>query len=237
VKMTLVAIFLLTSVSAHAGYFQSPVNEASIKNIDVKTENGSDAKVSDLVQKSKSLVLAPAYFSCNSTCPLLAENLRDSISSSKVSEQTQVVFLSFNPSDDTESMKMFRDHHKLPSKWVLGVAKSESDAKDLFNRFGYQFQKTADGFDHPNSAFVFSKEKTLWTGMLVGVDNKPDDIERAVGEANYAELNGPTQKLVQYLSKPEYLIVIGFFGIVFPLILIIFILFRKNRRLAETSTT
>jgi cytochrome oxidase Cu insertion factor (SCO1/SenC/PrrC family) len=234
-KLALVTILFLISASAHAGYFQSPVNEVSIKNLSVKTEQSPDAGLLELIKNSKNLVFVPAYFSCNSTCPLLAENLRDSIGGSKLSADTDVIFLSFNAADDQESMKMFREHHRLPGNWTLAVAKTESDAKDLFNQFGYQFQKTADGFDHPNSAFVFSKVKKLWTGILVGVDNTPQDIEKAIGEANYADLNGPTQKLVQYLSKPEYLIVIGFFGIVLPLLLIIFVLFRKNRKLAESS--
>lgn len=234
-KLVLVTILFLFSANAHAGYFQSPVNEVSIKNLSVKTEQNSDTGLLDLIKNSKNLVFVPAYFSCNSTCPLLAENLRESIGGSKLSTDTDVIFLSFNSADDQESMKMFREHHRLPGNWTLAVAKTESDAKDLFNQFGYQFQKTADGFDHPNSAFVFSKVKKLWTGILVGVDNTPEDIQKAIGEANYADLNGPTQKLVQYLSKPEYLIVIGFFGIVLPLLLIIFVLFRKNRKLAESS--
>ncbi len=231
----ILTVCLFVSTNALAGYFQSPVNEVVIKNYSVKLENGAETGLSDLIKATKNLILVPAYFSCNSTCPLLAENLRDSISSAKVNTATDVMFMSFNSSDNARTMKMFREHHRLPANWILAVANRESEAKDILDQFGYQFQKTTNGFDHPNSAFVFSRLKKLWTGIIVGVDSTPEDIQKAIGDANYADLNGPTQKIFQYLSKPEYLIVFGFFGVVLPLLLIIFVLFRKNKKLVKVN--
>lgn len=231
----LLALLLFPSWDLNASYFQSPVNEIKIKNLSVKTEQRSDVGISELVKGTKPLILVPAYFSCNSTCPLLAENLRETLDTADLVNQPDVLFLSFDTTDDEDSMNMFRKHHRLPSGWRLAVAKSESDAKDLLNQFGYQFQKTADGFDHPNSAFVFSKVKRLWTGILVGVDSTPKDLQKAILEANSADLTGPTHKLLQYISKPEYLIVIGFFGTVLPLLVIIYLLFRRTRKLHEVK--
>ena len=227
------ALSLFISTNAFASYFQSPVNEARIQNLSVKLENGTETGLADLVRPTKNLIFVPAYFACNSTCPVLAENLRDSVASAKVNADTDVIFMSFNSLDDSSSMKMFREHHRLPPKWILAVAKNESEAKEFLSPFGYQFQKTSDGFDHPNSAFVFSRIKKLWTGTIVGVDSTSEDIKKAIDEASYADLNGPTQKMMQYLSKPEYLILLGCFGVVLPLLTIIFMLLRKNRKVVE----
>lgn len=230
-------IFLFTmlvtffSANTHAGYFQSPVNDVKLTQLNIINENGTQSTLEEIVKKTKNLILVPAYFSCNSTCPLLAENLKKSIGKAKLAADADVIFLSFNSKDDFDAMSMFREHHELPQNWILAVSKNESATKDYLNQFGYQFQKTQDGYDHPNSAFIFSKIKKLWTGLLVGTDNTSEDIDKAIGEANFADLNGPGQTLLQYLSKPEYLIAFGFFGVVTPLLIIIFVLFRKTKKM------
>ena len=220
-------------VMAMATYSQSPVNTVHINPIAVVNESGADSNLEKEITGNKSLILVPAYFNCNSTCPLLAENLRDAISKAKLGNEAQVIFLSFNPNDGLKDSQMFRHHHKLPADWKLLIVKKESEAKSLLDPFGYQFQKIPDGFDHPNSALVLSGEKRFWTGILAGVENTPDEIDRAIGEAKYADLDGLGQRLVQYASKPEYLIALGFVGVVIPLLLIIFVLYRRNRRFSE----
>lgn len=230
----LFSILLIFVQPSWAKYIQSPVNDFRLTSLQVADEQGKVESLETILKSSgKNTVFVPAYFSCNSTCPLLAENLRDSIQRSKDGKNSAVVFLSFNPKDGVSDIEMFQHHHKLPAEWRLLVGIDESATRDFLAKLGYQFQKTNDGYDHPNSAFVLSAKNQLWTGALVGNDNSYSDIDQALGEANYAELSGPIQTLVQYLSKPEYLIVIGFIGVVIPLLIILFVLFRKKKPTAE----
>ena len=232
-RSLLIGVTLTLSVSCYAGYFQAPLNQIQTQNLELRLESGDSKPLNQILNNEalagRPVLLVPAYFDCSSTCPLLAENLRDAFKKSKKGATGVVLFVSFNSDDSKDSMNMFRKHHRIPAEWLLAVASQESQARDFFGQFNYQFQKTKDGFDHPNLAFMLSKEKRIWTGMIAGTDSTPDDIDRAIGESNYAELGGFSQKVVRVLKQPEYLMLIGFVGVVLPLIVIIFTLARRRK--------
>lgn len=229
----LFVLMLFAASSSFAGYFQSPVSDANLRDIVVNTEFKQNVALSSLFDQTKVMIFVPAYFSCNSTCPLMVENLREAVRSSKAALDVKVVFLSFNPSDKAEDITMFRHHHDVPENWILAVAQNESESRELLNPFGYVFQKTKDGYDHPNSAFVFSKDKMKWTGVFVGIDAKAEDIDKAVRDARFIDLNGTGAQIAQYITRPEYLIVIGCVGLVVSLLAIIFTLLRKVRAFSK----
>lgn len=232
----LVLFASLTSSTSHAAYFQSPVNDAKLGPLQIHTETGQ-MNLLNLVEPNKSVLLVPAYFSCNSTCPLMTESLRDAFSELKEKSNVSVIILSFNQNDGPDEIKMFRAHHSLPAQWTLAVADHEAEAKELLNPLGYQFQKTNNGFDHPNSAFIFSPKKKEWSGVLAGIDNKPFDIQKALYDAERFDDENLNHSYIRYFRKPEYLIVIGFIGLFVALTTIIFILVRRNKKVSVDPNT
>lgn len=185
--------------------------------------------IGEAIVESKTTLLVPAYFNCNSTCPLLAENLKNMILSSDISKEFKVLFLSFNSEDSPKTMKLFRKHHGLPPEWVLGVIENQGTAKDFLAQFQYSFQKTANGFDHPNAAFVFSPDRLVWTGSLYGVDNTKSELEKAYQDAALVKEKGVGAGFQKLVRKKEYLILFGLVGTVLPL-LYLFWFFTKRRR-------
>ena len=97
--MNLIRIFGLTLILIPrvclAMYSASPPNDVQIASFSYMNEEGVEAKISNVISRNKALILVPAYFNCNSTCPLLAENLKKSILASKDSGLLNVLFLSF----------------------------------------------------------------------------------------------------------------------------------------------
>lgn len=227
-------LYFLISVNSKAAYFQSPVNDANLGSLQIHTEHG-ESKLANLTASEKPVLLVPAYFACNSSCPLMTENLRDAISGLTDKAKLTVIILSFNQKDGPAEIKMFREHHRLPDPWILAVADREYEAKELLNSFGYQFQKTSTGFDHPNSAFFFSSKTKMWSGIIAGIDNKTVDIQKALDDAKRLEDEKISKSLVHYLRKPEYLIILGFVGLLISLSLILFILIPKNKKISMDS--
>ena len=213
-------------------YSASPPNEVQISSFNFMGETGEKTNVGEVVGVGKALLLVPAYFNCNSTCPLLAENLKKAILGSRDSSRINVLFLSFNSEDSIETMKMFREHHALPADWTMGIIKNQSLAKDFLAQFQYTFQKTEDGFDHPNAAFVFSADSLIWTGSLFGVENTSEEIENAYQKAMLANQTGFKASVWRLAGKREYLILIGIIGTITPL-LYVFWFFARRRRDVE----
>jgi len=217
-----------------AMYSASPPNDVNVASFSYMNEDGAKSEISSVISRDKALILVPAYFNCNSTCPLLAENLKKSILGSKDASLVNVLFLSFNSDDSKETMKMFREHHNLPSNWAMGVIKNRSNAKDFLAQFQYSFQKTDNGFDHPNAAFVFSPESAIWTGSLFGVETTPAEIETAYQNALLANKTGVGATFLKFLGKREYIILFGIFGTILPLFYV-FWFFARKRRLREVG--
>lgn len=234
IKIVLIFIFfsVLVSLTSQAAYFQSPVSEAKLSAVLVRTSNGQ-SDLMTLADPDKPVLLVPAYFSCNSTCPLMTQNLRDAFNGLKNNLNINVIILSFNKTDGMDELKMFQTHHDIPKQWSLAIVNEESDAKELLNPLGYRFEKTPSGFDHPNSAFIFSSKNKIWTGIISGLDNTTSDLQKAILEAESFENKGYT--LVKYLKQPEFLIVLSFAGLLFSFSTIMFILLRKNKKLKAAS--
>ncbi|MGZ3775697.1 MAG: SCO family protein [Pseudobdellovibrionaceae bacterium] len=230
-SLGLLLLGLFNSFNCRAEYFKSPLNSSKLSTLSVHTEI-KNTNLLTLAGANKPVLLIPAYFSCKSTCPLMIENLRNAIEGLKENTELQIIVLSFNKFDKAQDIKMFKNHHHLPSHWILAIADEESKVKELLNPLGYQFQKTVNGFDHPNSAFFFSRKKRTWTGLIVGLNNKTEDIQKAIFDAEHTDSDQFVQSLSQFFTQPEYLIVISLMGLFVSLFTVMFILLRRDKRVA-----
>jgi cytochrome oxidase Cu insertion factor (SCO1/SenC/PrrC family) len=219
---------LFVSTSSRATYSASPPNDVKIQDVRFVNELGQETSISEMLSTDKGLILVPAYYSCNSTCPLTAGNLKKAILGSPHGRSWKVLFLSFDPTDSVKGMAMFRHHHDLPPEWGMGVLQDEGVAKEFLAKFFYTFQKTATGFDHPNAAFVFSPGGTIWTGSLFGIDNTSSEVERAYSAAILPDERGLWAGFRKIFEKQEYVLAIGVIGTVLPLVLIGWLLARRS---------
>lgn len=219
----------LTLSVAHADYFRSRVPSATLKNVDVITESGGSEKLWDLLEANKALIFVPGYFSCNSSCPLVVENLKASLEGANLFRNVQVLFLSFNDTDKPGDIKMFREHHGVPRDWTMAIIQKEAAAKELLASFQYLFQKTKNGFDHPNAVYVFSVKDKNWSGVLSGINTTPDDLKTALQDAKFADRKDGWAVFQRTATQPENLILFGFSVIVLSLVFTILFIARKRK--------
>ncbi len=228
--------FLLTLCipfsSSYGMYSASPPNEIRIESISFLNESGKTTTITEIPHSESSLVLIPGYFQCHASCPILADQLKKMVDGVQKFSKFRFLFLSFDPKDEMETMKMFRSHHQLPSTWLLGVITDQSFAKEFFAQFQYSFQKTDFGFDHPNTAFVFSPKSLIWTGSLFGGQILALDLVQAYRDANLANQTGLSAGFSKFLGKKEYLMLYGLIITVLSLGYVFFF-FSKRRRLVS----
>lgn len=90
--------------------------------------------------RGKPTALLLVYYTCDSVCPVSAENLYKI--SQKLPESYRYVVLSFDERDNPESMKQFmmKNFHTLdlPDNWLVGLL-SKEDTRKLTQAVGYKF--------------------------------------------------------------------------------------------------
>lgn len=222
---------ILLSLTTHAEYFPSR-QIADLKDVPILTEEDGIKNLKELFAPGKTLLLIPGYYSCTSACPLIIENLRRVLSNTQDAPHWQVVFLSFNSADQGNNVRVFRKHHQVPAGWALATIQREVDAKELLESFNYRFQKTNYGYDHPNSAYVFSPKNKTWSGIIAGTSPSANDFKKALQDAEIADRMDPWTRLQRSALDPASLIIYGFImtalGLSFALLAIIFSRNRTN---------
>ena len=215
---------------ARADYSSAPLSGLRLAEVSVRAEAGAVVGLQTLMRPDRPTILVPAYFSCHATCPLLAENLRDSLGRSGLADRFNVLFLSFDPGDGAEEMGEFRAHHRLPPGWALSVVRSEADARAVLDAFDYRFQKTDTGFDHPNAAFVLTAKGQAWSGLLMGTDNGPADLVKALAGAEMSDRAGLWPWLRTRAAQPGSVVVYGFAVVALALAAMVVALVSRARR-------
>lgn len=222
---------LLHAFSAQADYFSAPLNVAELKNVSLFTENGIKRRLFEILDPNKPLALIPGYFSCNSTCPVISENLARIIAESGLNNNLQVIFLSFNTNDKPEDIKIFRAHHNIPENWFLTVLKDETEGKEFLNPLGFQFRKVKEGFDHPNAIYVFSPKGKIWSGVLAGSNFSADDLKKSMREAFFNDRTDGWSVFLRNAIQPINLIIFGLTVIGLTILFVLgFLLFKRKNR-------
>ncbi|MGZ6472620.1 MAG: hypothetical protein ACXWRZ_15735 [Bdellovibrio sp.] len=157
----------------------------------------------------------------------MTENLKKAFNNLNNNFRLNVIVLSINKSDGINELKSFKDHHELPKQWSFAVIKDEAEAKDFLKSLNYQFEKSKYGFDHPNAAFLFSAKKR-WSGVFVGLDNKSEDLEKAILSAEQFDNDSLGTLFSRYIKQPEFFIYIGLSGLLICFGIIFSILFGKK---------
>ncbi|MCS7261908.1 MAG: SCO family protein [Aquificaceae bacterium] len=125
----------------------------------VKTLQGEKSLKEFIANRPTALLFA--YFTCDTVCPITAENLFKT--SKKLPKEYRYVLLSFDERDSLESMKnfMLKNFHTtdLPQNWLVGLL-SKEDARKLTQSVGYKFYYIDRDkiFIHPNVTIFLSPD-------------------------------------------------------------------------------
>ncbi|MCS6957635.1 MAG: SCO family protein [Aquificaceae bacterium] len=130
-----------------------------VANIRVKTLKG-EVDLKDFIW-GKPTALLLGYYSCDTVCPITAENLYKV--SKKLPKDYRYVVLSFDERDNVETMKQFMLKNfgtlEMPENWLVGLA-SKDDIRKLTQSIGYKFYYIDRDkiFIHPNVTVFLSQD-------------------------------------------------------------------------------
>ncbi|RME13677.1 MAG: SCO family protein, partial [Aquificota bacterium] len=144
----------------------------------------SEGRVFRIRELNRVVVLNPIYTKCTSACPLMTQGLKRAIKD--LEESLVVLSLTFDPRDNPEDLRRFRQAHNLPENWYVVRSKK---ADSLLQAIGYRYSynEKLGEFDHPNLYVVLTPSGKI-SRYLYGVNPKPRDLELAVLEAKREEV-------------------------------------------------
>lgn len=159
-----------------------------------------DIKITDAAGKQmplssfsgKPLLLLMIYYDCPNICPLLGEELADSLNQLgdlKAGKDYNVLVLSFNDQNGLADASVFREKVKEKTanpdvnSWVFAIAQ-EQDVNAITESTGYRFFRSSeDGlFVHPN-VFIFLSPERKITRYIFGTNPAPFDMRMAIMES------------------------------------------------------
>ena len=131
--------------------------------------NGNTFELDKLQGKNQVVVMA--YTSCQHTCPILVQSMKQIYKEMKPEARTQTEFLLVTldtERDTVEVMKNFAEHNELDDNWRL-IRSDEASTRMLANTLNIKYQFADNGdINHSNLISILDKEGHL-VGQGVGV--------------------------------------------------------------------
>lgn len=149
-----------------------------IPNITIETHEGKRLSLKEIA-KGKVLVLNPIYTKCSSACPLMTEGLKRTIKGLK--EKVVVLSLTFDPGDDLEDLRSFKETHRLPENWYVARSREVDKLLSALD-YRYRYEEGLKEYEHPNLYVVLTPSLRV-SRYIYGVNPKLRDLELAVLEA------------------------------------------------------
>ncbi|WPM32179.1 SCO family protein [Hydrogenobacter sp. T-2] len=154
-----------------------------VADVRVKTLNG-ETQLKEFI-KGKPTALLFAYYTCDTVCPITAENLYKQ--SKNLSKDYRYVILSFDEKDNLNTMKDFVQKNfgttNLPDNWLVGML-SKEDIRKITQSVGYKFYYIDRDriFIHPNVTIFLSPDGKVMR-YLYGAFLRDKDISLAFVDA------------------------------------------------------
>lgn len=154
-----------------------------VADVKVKTLKG-EVSLKEFIS-GKPTALLFAYYTCDTVCPISAENLYKN--SKNLPKDYRYVVLSFDERDNIETMKQFMLKNfgtlDLPENWLVGIL-SKDDIRRLTQSVGYKFYfiDRDKVFIHPNVTIFLSPDGRVMR-YLYGAFLRDKDISLAFVDA------------------------------------------------------
>ncbi len=120
--------------------------------------------------KGKPVILSPIYTHCTSACPIITENLKDTVKLfGKPGKDFYILSITFDPKDSVQDLKRFQEKHKLGEGWKVVLVKDKSQLFKLLDAIDFRFATLPNReFVHPN-LIVFLDKNLIIRKYLYGV--------------------------------------------------------------------
>jgi cytochrome oxidase Cu insertion factor (SCO1/SenC/PrrC family) len=114
------------------------------------------------------VIVLPVYTRCATSCPTLARKLAQEALRLGDSAAYRVLIFSFDPAENTESIREFRQREHVPANWLL-VRAEEPEIRRFFDYFHYSIMTEGSVLVHPNEVFLLDHDLN-WRATLVDVN-------------------------------------------------------------------
>jgi protein SCO1/2 len=156
-----------------------------VANVPVKLPDGTTVNLYELL-KDKPTILVFSYYTCEGSCPIRVDNLKELIESSDTLKKRQynVLVLSFDSKDNLETMTAFIEKRKpFTPHWIFGILDRNSIER-LTSSTGFKFfySERDKTFVHTN-VYIFLSPDGKITRYLFGIKPKERDVRIALAEA------------------------------------------------------
>jgi len=227
-----VSLFLAAfAASARAATVPAPEEAGKIPDVSVSDEANRPASLWEKLRAAGDgpVFVLPVYTRCTLSCPLLARRLNQETARMGAGAAYRVLIFSFDPSDDAESLRRFREREQLPSNWIL-VHASEQDTRRLCDFFHYPVWTEGSVLVHPNQVFLLDHNLD-WRATFTGLDWNAAELVKWM---NDAESSGISAWLAM---NPEKLVWIGFGLLLLSLVVMLaWLVRRKPSRHSATAS-
>ena len=152
-----------------------------VPDVAIVTRSGT-RRLSELIAEQPT-ILALAYYTCGSACPLTIQNLSQVLSDMDLPDH-RVIVLSFDAKDTLATLARTRDALKrVPANWAFGLLSSEESAR-LTESVGFKFffSESDQAFLHP-AVLVFLSPDGKVMRYLYGTEPRERDIKLALIES------------------------------------------------------
>lgn len=199
---------------AWSGWIPAADSDLVLPVIELISDSGEILKLpGSFTNSEKALILVPLFTQCRGACPVLIEEVLRVWPEIQI--PAQVLLFSFDSEDTIQILSEYREMKKLPRAWFLAGNASNDQIRTFFQKLSFDFRKTSNGFDHPNSIFVFSPQG-FWSGTLVGLNQNAQEFDKALRLARAREGNW-FGKIEVFFSNWQNLAILGFLGLTFSL--------------------
>jgi cytochrome oxidase Cu insertion factor (SCO1/SenC/PrrC family) len=151
------------------------------------------------------VVVLPVYTRCTMSCPTLTRKLEQEALRLGGSTAYRVLIFSFDPTEDAESIREFRQREHLPAKWLL-VRAEEAEIRSFFDYFHYSIMTEGGVLVHPNEVFLLDHDLN-WRATLVDVNWSSAEFGEWIGRVESPGVRG------WLAMNPEKLAWTGFAGL------------------------
>jgi cytochrome oxidase Cu insertion factor (SCO1/SenC/PrrC family) len=151
------------------------------------------------------VIVLPVYTRCAMSCPTLTRKLAQEALRLGGSATYRVLIFSFDPTEDTESIRKFREREHVPSNWLL-VRADDAEIRSFFDYFHYSIMTEGSVLVHPNEVFLLDHDLS-WRATFVDVNWSSAELSEWIGRVESPGVRG------WLAMNPEKLAWTGFSGL------------------------
>ncbi len=156
-----------------------------VANVPLTLSDGTKTDLYSLI-KEKPTILVFSYYTCEGSCPIRVDNLKELIDSSEDLQKRDfnVLVVSFDKKDTLETMEKFISIRKpLTRHWKFAIL-DEKAIEKLTGSTGFKFffSERDETFVHTN-VYIFIAPDGKITRFLFGIKPKEKDVKIALAEA------------------------------------------------------